>query len=454
MNKRVAAIAVALALLSTACGTRWNAAQEKEVAARGRVQVATPLQSQTVANAQDAPDTVDGVGAPLAENQPAALPGATQVAASKTLPCAAPSTEKGVTADTITLGTISTLSGAVPGIGAPALGAVRAYVAYRNSIGGLCGRKLALIEADDRMDSARYRTLITEMDQKVLGFAGGLSLGDDGSADIIRAKKVPMIASRSAEGVQGQPTIFDLNPPFKDLAKPIGKYNYLASQGVKTAALAYLAVDASRAEATTQRKQMEASGIKIVTVQELPLTTISYDSAARAVANSKADYMFFIADGNGNAGMARALADSGYKLKFAEYFEFAYGSPFVKSAGAAAEGAITWLRTLPNEEANLSAEVARFLKWMDRAAPGLDTDPLTAESWVAAKTLVDGIEALPGPITRQALVDQLHSIDNYDAGGMLGAIRLGPQLNQGCTLALQVRNGKWQRLTPASGFVC
>ena len=137
-----------------------------------------------------------------------------------------------------------------------------------------------------------------------------------------------------------------------------------------------------------------------------------------------------------------------------EFLEFAYGTNFPELAGDAGEGATMWIRTIPNEEAASSPETAAFVEWMAQTDPGVDTDPLASESWIAAKLLVDSLEALPGPITRQALVDHLRSIDTYDADGMLGPIRLGAQVNQGCSIGVQLRGGTWQRLAPATGFIC
>jgi len=216
----------------------------------------------------------------------------------------------------------------------------------------------------------------------------------------------------------------------------------------------YLAVDASRAEAQTQRSLMEASGMEIVEVVELPVATLSFDSAARSVANSRADHLLFIGALSSNASMARAMADTGYELRYLELLEFAYGTNFAELAGEAGEGATMWIRTVPNEEAGANADVAAFVEWMALTSPGTATDTLAAESWVAVKTLVDGLEALPGPITRQGLVDHLRAVDLYDAGGMLGPIRLGPQVNQGCFIGMQLRSGAWQRMAPASGFLC
>jgi len=91
---------------------------------------------------------------------------------------------------------------------------------------------------------------------------------------------------------------------------------------------------------------------------------------------------------------------------------------------------------------------------MDRVAPGDDKDPFAVDSWASAKAFFDALQALPGPVSREALVAQLRAIDVYDAGGMFGPIRLGTERNQGCMVGMQVRDGQWERLTPASGFTC
>jgi ABC-type branched-subunit amino acid transport system substrate-binding protein len=468
MRRGLIALAV-VGLLTSGCGARWNDEQRASVLDRDRTSGSDATGAAAQATSAGA---VSRTGATTAGTTPtgaagtssgatgdgASDPGGTDAAGvvvdASAQPCTAPSDAPGVTDSEITIGSISSLSGPVPGLGEPAAAAVRAYVAYRNATGGVCGRQLALQAADDTSDSARYRSVISDLNPRVIGFAGGLSIGDDGSADIIQEQAIPMLASRSAEGVQGQPTVFDLNPPFADTSRPIGKYDYLFAQGARKVALVYLAVDASRAEAQIQRALMEASGMEIVTLVELPVTSLSFDSAARSVANSGADYLLFIGALSSNASMARAMADTGYVLRYLEFLEFAYGTEFSEFAGDAGEGATMWIRTLPNEEAASNPDLAAFVEWMGVTSPGTDMDTLAAESWVAAKALVDALEALPGPITRTALVDQLRSTDTYDAGGMLGPIRLGPQINQGCSIGMQLRGGVWQRLAPASGFLC
>ena len=199
---------------------------------------------------------------------------------------------------------------------------------------------------------------------------------------------------------------------------------------------------------------MIASGIKVVHTGEVPLSTLSYDSAARAVANSGADYLLFLADGSISASMARSMHGTGYKgLKFADYLQ-AYGSAFPELAGPGAEGAISPIRSLPNEEQGSSPEQTHFLEWMGRIAPDQPADVFAADSWAAAKAFIDNLEALPGPISREALLAQLASVGEYDAGGLLGPIDFGAQRSRGCVIIMQYGSGSWRRIAPDRGFMC
>jgi ABC-type branched-subunit amino acid transport system substrate-binding protein len=198
---------------------------------------------------------------------------------------------------------------------------------------------------------------------------------------------------------------------------------------------------------------MIASGLQIVHQQEVPLSTLSFDSAARGVANSGADYLFFLSEAGQSASMAKSMRDTGYKLKFEEYLS-AYGSNFIELAGNAAEGTTSWIRTLPNEDAGSNPELDTYLKWMRQTSPDSVVDTFASDGWAAAKAFLDNVEALPGPITRDALINQIRSVKAYDAAGFMGNIQLGPKLNNGCFIAMKVVGHKWQRLTPARGFLC
>ncbi|MDQ2647931.1 MAG: ABC transporter substrate-binding protein, partial [Actinomycetota bacterium] len=277
--------------------------------------------------------------------------------------------------------------------------------------------------------------------------------GDAGGADVVPSLGIPVVAVPISDGFQNAATVFDTNPPFADPNVLIGKYKYLYEQGVRKAAIVYLAVDQTRSEIEKQKPQMRAAGIEIVHENPLPLSTLSYDSAARGVANSGADYLFFVSDGGASASMARALHATGHQMKFKEYLT-AYGTKFIELAGPGAEGSSSWIRTLPDEDGGSVPEQKTFIEWMGRVAPGDVRDTFAAESWVAAKAFFEALEDLPGPISREALIAQLKTLTEFDADGFFGRINLGGKRNNGCFVGMQVKGGKWVRLTPSQGFLC
>jgi ABC-type branched-subunit amino acid transport system substrate-binding protein len=370
-----------------------------------------------------------------------------------TRPCAAASTAPGVTADTINVGAIATVSGPVPGLAGATLAAARSYVAYRNSIGGVCGRKIVLKTGDDGFENTRFRSILQDMIKSTLGLSSSFAGGDGGGVDIATAAHYPATSSAMTDQWQDAPTVFDINPLPKDPHASIGKYKYAYAQGARTASLVTIAQAQSLAQLNLQQAQMEAAGLKVVNRQELPLSTLSYDAAARSVANSKADYFIFLGAGNLNVSMTKSLRDTGYKPKFVDILT-AYGSDFIQQAGDAAEGVVSWSRALPAEERNSNKELGTFLDWMSRIAPGVAPDPFAVDAWASSKAFFDSLEALPGPITRDALLAQLKTMTNYDAGGFYGPINLGQKISNSCYVAMQVVHGKWQRLAPASGFIC
>src|SRR5581483_9406151 len=157
-GRRGLAAGAALAMTATlaGCGVRWTDAQRAGVLRSHGRGIAAGTAAAAGADTGPAADSsgaaadsgTGGTGQTAAASTGSKSTGGTTTggtqsrAAAGSAPCAAASTAPGVSKDTITVANISTVSGPVPGLGATAVAAVRAYAAYRNSTGGVCGRKI------------------------------------------------------------------------------------------------------------------------------------------------------------------------------------------------------------------------------------------------------------------------------------------------------------------------
>lgn len=100
-------------------------------------------------------------------------------------------TSTGVTPTELKVGNVSQITGLVPGFAQTSVNGVKAYFNYINSTqGGVCGRKLTLVQSDDRFQSATNRSETEKLAGQVIAFAGSLSVVDDGGAPILDQKGV------------------------------------------------------------------------------------------------------------------------------------------------------------------------------------------------------------------------------------------------------------------------
>src|SRR3546814_15361446 len=106
---------------------------------------------------------------------------------------------------------------------------------------------------------------------------------------LFRSNKSPVVSTPVSSQFQAVSTVFDINPPYADPNATIAKYRWLYEQGARKASLIYTAADQTRSEAEVHRPQLEAAGIQVVQNQELQISTISVDSPARSLANSRSE---------------------------------------------------------------------------------------------------------------------------------------------------------------------
>ena len=476
-------------LLATACGARLSDEQLQAATARanangGGVGAGTPGGTDG-GGATDAGAGVDSGGGAAAE-----VPGATGGAA--TVPGGGPAgaatpgggatgaggaggggatqaaggpcrssggaTDKGVSATEIRIGNVSTISGPVTGLGQTAQNGVKAYVAYVNSKGGVCGRALKLVTADDRLDTGANRSETQRLMNDVFGFVGNFSVVDDGGAAVLNGTNVPDVGLSISEQRKALATNFSPNP-LQPGAKSNGTVKMMqffkANYGVTKAGIIYPAQATAKASALNYETDMKAAGINVVAKAEVAITQTDYNGVATQMKNAGAELVITTLEQTGMARLAQAFKQQGYQPKVPYYGAQAYGKKFLAQAGDAANGTLIGAAYDIPEDAGINPIMGTMAQWYNRVNPGADLDFFAIESWGAADMFVKALTAAGGAPTRDAVVKVLKGYTDFTADGVLAnGTNPAGKTPSSCFIVLGVEGGKWKRVAPAKGFQC
>lgn len=363
----------------------------------------------------------------------------------------------GVTADEIKIGNVSTISGPIPGFGQTGVNAVKAYVNMVNATGGVCGRQLNLATADDRLQSGTNKSEHDKLRDQVLGFAGGVSVVDDGAAQSINGTNLVYTGLAITNAMITSPNNFPVTPINREAGGNGGQaiFNYMREvEGVSRAGLVWPAQASAKAAIDGYRVDMERAGIDIVLETEVAVTETNYAGVAANVEGNDVDILVTTLEISGMSNLAKSLEQNGYFPKVPFYGAQAYGRNFLAQAGSAAEPTVLGLAYSILEDAGSVPAVGEFITWYERTNPGADIDFFAIQSWVAADLFVSALRNISGPPTRDNLLASMKTFTEYDADGMIAPIDPVNKRSARCFMIAKVNGGKWVRAHPGSGFDC
>ena len=459
--RRALAVAVALALL-TACGARLDDEQKAALAgaaAGDPLAPGAPAGGGTGGQRSSAEGTTDGgaggpggvTGASREQGTGAGDPSAP--AADGCTP--EPVDEVGVTDDEIVLGNVSMLSGPIPGAGQTGIDGTRAYLEHVNSQGGVCGRHLRLITGDDRTDSGQNRSEARRLSGQAFGLVGGASIVDAGTAEAVAGTQVPVIQVAVADNALSSPNIFSPSPldPTNQDGGSIPHWRYFnRTLGLQRVGIVVVSLASARSRAAVYVKDIENAGLEVAGVHEVGLAETNFVSVAQQLVNEGADGFIGLLDPVGSARLAKAVKQVGWNPLVAHFGAQNYGRPFVELAGDAAEGAVVPLAFDIFEAADTNPAVARFMEWFARTAPGHTPDFYGAMGWASADMMVEALRAAGPAPTREAVLEHLRGLTSFDAHGFLAPCNPAGKVTSPYFMVATVRNGRWVRTFPASGF--
>jgi branched-chain amino acid transport system substrate-binding protein len=367
-------------------------------------------------------------------------------------------TSTGVTPTEIKVGNVSQISGLVPGFGQTGVNGAKAYFAMINQQGGVCGRQIKLITADDRFQSQTNRSETEKMAGQVLALVGSTTVVDDGGAPVIDSLGLPDVSlattkQRVAAQNNFSPNPINPDPTVGNGLVPILEY-FKRTEGISKPAIFYQDVATGVNQSASYKVDFEKAGIPVVATYPVAPTATNFNTQANDMKQRGIDFVITVAEVNAMANLAKAFESVGYFPKVPFYGAQVYGKKFIQLAGAAAEGTQVGLIFAVPEEGADNPAMAAFNTWYARTAPGADVDFFALAGWVAADMFVTALRAVGPDPTQAKLLAQLRTMTSYNGNGLVGNINPAEKGLPACYHVVEVHGGKWVKTFPAKGFQC
>ncbi len=471
-----------LALTATACGSRLNGNQaalaQGSDSGRGgggagsaagntgagdtTSTVATASASGGTAGTPGSAGTAGHAGGP---STAAASGGAAGAGTSPAAPCGANgnlapaggnggATAPGVTATTITVGNIASISGVAPGLTQSAQQATEAWAAYVNSTGGICGRQIKVQPFDDGNDSGTNFADAQQACSSDFAMVGNASGFDDGSAQAVGACGIPTMAAEVSTAAAGNTAdIFGASPGNAHYWA-LGPANYLKTtypNAVTKAAMIYLNVSATQTQAAHETTSYTGDGFHYVYNTSTTPTNANYAANVQAMQSAGAQYVTEYSDASSAERLLQAMQQASYAPQVVDWFSEEYSPQFAQQTAPESNGDLVLMSaTAAYEEAGSNPGLQLMESWMNRVAPGYHQDIFAMLAWSAGLAFEQAAKQVGPDLTRAAVISKLQGITNWTGGGVTPPVNIGQKIPSKCFFYMKIENGAFQRVYPTA----
>jgi ABC-type branched-subunit amino acid transport system substrate-binding protein len=383
--------------------------------------------------------------------------------------------EKGVTADTITITVVAAVD--VPGVslfGGTVRG-VQAWADYTNATGGLAGRKIKVKTVDSKLSGDEARNAFIQACDDSLALIGTsvllLSNFDDLTSCTDKAGTAtglpdfPVVVTEVGE--QCSPVSFSINPGILDCATKdqhpqtytpnVGTAPYFVKKFGKLKG-AYLYPDPTQSQSAKTFQVPLFQG----EAKEGIATTFERDVSSLATQSEYTPVAAAIKESGANYARSGLAVDSTVKLRKEAKLQGVtnvkvwncslqcYDQSLLDDGGVDVEGQYVYVPFLPflgkNKESGTNKLIKAFLKY-DKEPDGFGIQAFAA-GILFRDAVNKSIGGDPNKLTRKGVLEAVKGIHDFDADGMIGTTDVGAKKSGACYALLQVKNGDFQRVYP------
>jgi branched-chain amino acid transport system substrate-binding protein len=385
-------------------------------------------------------------------------------AAGSSIPASAFSDHTGITATSVSVANVATLS--LGGLFKGATVGAQAYAAYVNSTGGVNGRRIHVNGADDTFTGSGNKQATQNAITNDFALVGGFSLEDSFGGTLLKQNPgMPNVSVVLDQATNKLPNVFSAVPLNGGWEQ--GPLQYLKAkfpQDVARAGAMVANLPSAEVDWTGEKSVMQKVGFKVIYDQTYGVTQTDFTQNVIEMKNAGVKILFIDQAAESYASaLLKALVQQDFHpvvvLGAATYTP----SLVADSGGPAAVNGAYLDQNVSlylGQDSSAIPAVATFLHWVNVASPGFKPDLFTVYGWLSAELFSQALKNAGSNPSRGSLLQALSKVTTFDGNHLVAPNNPAAKTIGNCYLIGHVVNGDFQRLDdpPASsgthGYRC
>ena len=291
-----------------------------------------------------------------------------------------------------------------------------------NASGGINGRKLRIVVADDHYKAEETAKLITEMNGKVsallpsVGSANIQYLLKNGTMDNMTLPMVGTIPSNESMRNPPHKNIFHFRAGDRDQIEKI--VEHITGFKINNIAVIARKNPSSEEGVVLLQEALKKRGVELGTIARYEVTSKSFEPQVKLMQEKKPGAIVLLGNGLGIANVTKALRDAKvpallYSVSYADF------KMIVNIAGPQAARGFVISQVFPNLNQRANPLIKEFRERFVKYASATEeptTDDL--EGYVAAKLIVEAIR-VSKDASAEGVKRGLEQLTNFDLGGYI-----------------------------------
>jgi ABC-type branched-subunit amino acid transport system substrate-binding protein len=363
--------------------------------------------------------------------------------------------QTGITDDKIVIANASDISGPVPGIFESAQQATRAYAAYFNSTGDICGRKLEVTLLDSRADAGADQQAYTKACAEAFAAVGSMSAFDSGGAGAAEGCGLPDIRSTSVNPERTQcSTCFSTQSVNVGLVPSVVPDFFLSKYKSSTehVGLLYINAGAAPPNAVKFRDAWTKAGWNIDVFAGIDVSEFNFAPYVQQMKDADVDLVVYVGPYQNTVKLQQAMDQQDFDPTVFLQDATIYDERYVEQAGSLGDGTFVYSSTAMFDDLK-NKEMALYRSWLSQVSPGAVPNYYGLYAWSAARLFVQEAVKLGGGLDRASLVAAFAKVKDWTSNGLHVPQQVGARTTYNCAQIIQLNGGTWSPVS-GNGFQC